>query len=166
MPTNAWWADQAAEGAQAVMNSSNRILSIDLVEAARRSEELQGLPAETLTRDARDYERFLLLAQEHVDVPLAPTRAIDRMWHLHMLHPRAYFADCTKLFGGILDHDGGFGSTPNEEPELFAAFHRTSELWEEMFGEPYTGAESIVKCTRNCVSRCKRACKSSPRSGL
>jgi hypothetical protein len=135
------------------------IVSVDLVRAALRSEELAGTPPDELERDQRDYERFLVLAVVHPDEPLAPTRGIDRMWHLHMLHPRAYVRDCERLFGDILDHDGGFGATPEEAPLLEAVFARTAELWRAAYGEPYCA--SGVKCSRNCVSRCRRACKTS-----
>lgn len=91
-------------------------------------------------------------------MPLAPTKRIDRMWHLHMLHPRAYVADCMKLYGEILDHDGGFGSTPEEEPVLREVFATTATLWQEKFGAPYVG--TVVACKRNCVSRCQRRCSS------
>ncbi|WP_437643950.1 hypothetical protein [Sorangium sp. So ce362] len=43
-----------------------------------------------------------------------------------MLHPKAYVADCMRLFGEILDHDGGFGGTCEEEPVLQAMFVRTA----------------------------------------
>lgn len=135
-----------------------RIVSVDLVAAAQRSEELSSIPRPELERDALDYERFLLLVREHPDQCVAPTKAIDRMWHLHMCHPRAYAADCVALFGEILDHDGGFGSTPEEEPILKATFKATARLWEAAYGVPYVGAPTA--CTRNCVSRCQRRCKS------
>lgn len=136
------------------------IISIDLVAAALRSEECVGLPPETLERDARDYERFLTLAKLHPAEPIAPTRAIDRMWHLHMLHPRAYHDDCMALFGELLDHDGGFGSTPEEAPMLAETFRRTAVLWETAFGVPYLRTDGAsVACKRNCVSRCQRRCK-------
>ena len=38
----------------------------------------------------------------HPDRRLAPTREIDHMWHLHMLHPRAYQDDCQRVFGSVL----------------------------------------------------------------
>jgi hypothetical protein len=142
------------------MNQS--IISVDLVASALRSEDLGTIPREVLARDAADYERFLLLAQRYPFEPLAPTRAIDRMWHLHMLHPRQYAADCDQLFGDLLDHNGGFGATPEEAPLLTAAFAKTSVLWKHEFGTEYTDDGSdIVACTRNCVSRCQRRCSSS-----
>ena len=134
-----------------------KMLSVNLVQAALRSEELRGIPLDELEADAKDYERFLLLVRDHPDEPVAPTRRIDRMWHLHMLHPKAYVADCTTLFGEILDHDGGFGAEPEEAPVLAAAFARTALLWESKYGTAYTGGR--VACKRNCVSRCQRRCK-------
>jgi hypothetical protein len=132
-------------------------ISIDLVRAALRSEEFRGVARETLELDARNYARFLMLAAVHPNTALAPTRAIDRMWHLHMLHPRAYVADCMRIFGDILDHDGGFGASSDEAPILARVFERTELLWRAAFGDSYRG--EATKCTRNCVSRCRRACK-------
>lgn len=135
-------------------------VSIDLLRAALRNEELQKQSPEALRQAIDDYTRFLALAQAHPDEPLAPTRAIDDIWHLHMQHPRAYLADCQRLFGDLLDHDGGFGASADEAPLLEQAFQRTADLWLKAFGRPYEG--SPIKCTRNCVSRCKRACKTAP----
>jgi hypothetical protein len=147
------------------MNQS--IISVDLVASALRSEDLGTIPREVLARDAADYERFLILAQRYPSEPLAPTRAIDRMWHLHMLHPRQYAADCDQLFGDLLDHDGGFGATPEEAPLLATAFAKTRALWKHEFGTEYIGdASDIVACTRNCVSRCQRRCSSYMHSNM
>lgn len=139
----------------------NSILSVDLVAAASRNEDLRDIPTDVIERDVRDYERFLALACANPTVPVAPTKAIDRIWHLHMLHPRAYIADTTAIFGEVLDHDGGFGSTPEEAPLLADCFARTARLWQATYGEPYSGAPRDVQvaCKRNCVSRCQRRCK-------
>ena len=137
---------------------ATNIISVDLVRAALRSEELASVPRSELEEDVRDYERLLLLVKDHPDLPIAPTKRIDRMWHLHMLNPRAYHADCMRLLGDILDHDGGFGATDEEAPILQERFRVTAALWEARFGEPYVG--SGVACTRNCVSRCQRRCSS------
>ena len=109
------------------------------------------------------------LAAKHPGRPLAPTRDIDEMWHLHMLRPRAYYQDCIRLFGKVLDHDGGFGKGEGELPALMSAFDQTAALWLSEYDEPYLVADaecnsrhsdSAEKCWHNCGSRCWHACKS------
>lgn len=139
-----------------------KIVTIDLVRAALRSEDFpKGLTIDEIRADADRYERFLRLHQLHPDRALAPTAAIDRMWHLHMLHPVAYARDCLAAFGHVLDHDGGFGADEVEAPVLEAIFAATAELWEAEYDEPYAdeGVYELVNCKRNCVSRCTRRCK-------
>jgi len=136
------------------------VVSIDLVRAAMRSEDFRdSLTLAELEEAEERYEKFLLLAKKHPERQLAPTRDIDLMWHLHMLHPRAYAADCYALFGDLLDHDGGFGSASDEVEPLKVAFAETAALWRDTYSEPYTG---MVKCTRRCKSFCQRACKTQP----
>lgn len=131
-------------------------LSLDLVAASYRSETIPARwTAARRERAALDYRRFLALAQAEPGAKLAPTKDIDLFWHLHMLHPVDYFRDCQRLFGAILDHDGGFGATAEEAPLLREAFDATAARWASAFGTAYGGA---VKCTRNCVSRCVRRC--------
>ena len=141
------------------------IISVDLIEAARRSEHFPSdWPTEKVQGALDSYERFLRLAAKHPDMTVAPTRDIDEMWHLHMLSPRAYYTDCMALMGRILDHDGGFGTEPEELPVLGGIFDRTAKLWEQEYGEPYVGdlppGEATVKCWHNCQSRCWNACSS------
>jgi len=142
---------------------ASTIITVDLVRAACRSDDFPKNISEAAIRvAARRYERFLLLVGKYPGRELAPARDIDSIWHLHMLHPRQYVADCYRLFGDILDHDGGFGADPAELPVLERIFHETAALWQEEYGEPYTigvSQVSMTKCKRNCVSRCKRACK-------
>lgn len=143
------------------MESQLSFVSVDLVRAAQRSEEyFKGADAAQIQTALERYTKFLQLAARHPDRRLAPTREIDHMWHLHMLHPRAYQNDCQRVFGSVLDHDGGFGTDPEELPALKQTFAETAALWEREFGEPYvpepgTGATS---CWHNCQSRCWHAC--------
>ncbi|MFO0782074.1 MAG: glycine-rich domain-containing protein-like [Phycisphaerales bacterium] len=137
-------------------------VSVDLVAAARRSEDgfFKNRREDETIEAAERYRKFLALIQRFPEEIVAPTKDIDEMWHLHMLHPVAYHRDCMANFGEIIDHDGGFGSSPEEIPVLLDHFKRTSVLWEREFGEPYAcGDLESAKCTRNCVSRCQRACK-------
>ncbi len=139
------------------------ICSIDLLRAARRSETVpKTWDDDAIAREIDRYFRFLTLAKENPGRPLAPTRGIDTIWHVHMLSPRAYNDDCVRMFGDILDHDGGFGSDPSELPELQATFCKTAELWQQRFGEEYVAKSEdprITNCWHDCQGRCWHACK-------
>jgi len=145
------------------------VISVDLIEAARRSESFPvEWPADKVQRARDRYERFLLLVAKNPGVAVAPTRDIDEMWHLHMLSPRAYYDDCQRLLGRILDHDGGFGREAAEVPLLRVTFERTAKLWEAEYGEPYLLAEpeynsshgSSHSCWHNCSGQCWHSCSS------
>lgn len=137
------------------------VFSVDLHEAARRSEsETSEWTPEKLDQSIERYQKFFALARSGQRI--APTRDIDMIWHLHMLAPLAYHNDCMSYLGQILDHDGGFGQTPEEAVVLSEVFSNTSQRWMEAFGEPYVAeACGETKCWHDCQGRCWHACKSS-----
>jgi len=54
------------------------------------------------------YKEFLALKKIHVDYAadkLSPSRAIDRMWHMHVLDTKRYAQDMQLLCGGFVHHD-------------------------------------------------------------
>ncbi|GJJ04687.1 hypothetical protein RugamoR64_52250 [Duganella rhizosphaerae] len=135
------------------MNDSIQLpeLSFDFVAAARTSTGiLAKLCADEVRTLAQRYQRFLALKAMHPTRAIAPTEIIDEMWHLHMLHPRAYHRDCMAFFGTILDHAPGFGSDAATRPALQRTFDRTAELWERTYGEPYSIAgqdfQNLIIC--------------------
>ena len=134
-------------------------LTVDLFRSARRNEDFPRLDDADLGEAIDRYVRFLILCAKHPNRPLSPTKDIDLVWHLHMLSPRGYVRDCEMIFGEVLDHDGGFGAG-DEEPELRRVFAETADLWALEYAEPYVGDScgNVVRCTRNCESRCKRKC--------
>jgi hypothetical protein len=143
-------------------------ISVDLVAAAHKSEDgfFSRLPDAEIVEAAARYEKFLTLVQRYPDTLVSPSRDIDEMWHLHMLHPVAYYHDCMTNFGEILDHDGGFGSASEEEwGELISIFEATAVLWQREFGEEYAPADARVKATKcakacaKCAVKCRTACK-------
>ena len=144
-----------------MMQYAEPLISIDLLESARRSD---SFPTDWDTDKVRSalhrYEHFLRLAAKNPGERLAPTRDIDEMWHLHMLSPKAYFSDCDRLLGRILDHNGGFGKEAAEVPELRRVFQRTAELWQREFGEPYVRGfgEGETSCWHACQGECWHAC--------
>lgn len=136
-------------------------ISVDIVAAARRSEgALASADEQEIQTAAIRYRKFLGLAAKYPDVELSPARDIDEVWHLHMLHPRAYFEDCKRIFGFILDHDGGFGKDSEQQyQELLGVFERTATLWNSEYAESYIsdGNDEVVKC----IIACRKACKKS-----
>lgn len=81
------------------------------------------------------YKKFLILAIHHPTQPLAPSIDIDEMWHLHMLNPRKYFADCIANFGYIIDHIGSFGFRSENRETWLRIYEDTQRAWHEYFGE-------------------------------
>lgn len=140
-------------------------LSVDLMEAARRSDDA---PSEWTDADRafslRRYRMWLGLKLRNPTTRLAPTKDIDVFWHLHMLSPVAYYRDCLRLFGKLLDHDGGFGKGPGELELLGRVHQHTAELFEATYGEPYAGAavgeaaDGLRNCWHDCQDRCWHAC--------
>ncbi|CAN0620189.1 conserved protein of unknown function [Burkholderia multivorans] len=144
-------------------------VSTDLIRAWERSDrKIEDWTQDKARQALLRYQRFLMLVAANPGIPHAPTRDIDEMWHLHMLAPKAYHEDCMRLFGEVLDHDGGFGKEENEKAELRVAFERTAQLWLEMYGEPYvTGSsDSMIDCWHDCQGRCWHACKSKAVDGM
>jgi len=145
---------------------ADAVISVDLLRAAGRSESFPKAWTDEKRRRALDrYEKFLRLAARYPDTRLAPCRDIDEFWHLHMLHPVAYARDCGRLFGALLDHDGGFGKAPDEEPVLISVWTETARLFKLEYREEYReandGAESgATNCWHDCQSRCWHECSS------
>lgn len=143
------------------------ILSVDLLEAASRSDDVpKDWSREQHERSLARYLKWLRLKQLHPHARLAPTRDIDVMWHLHMLAPVAYNRDCRQLFGRTLDHNGGFGKGAGELPQLQEVFTHTALMWEEAYGEPYREDGQYMRdgdmtdCWHDCSGRCWHACAS------
>ena len=139
-------------------------ISVDLVAASYRSDTFPSeWSLERRERGAERYTQWLALKQLHLRSPIAPTEEIDLFWHLHMLSPVAYVRDCQRLFGFVLDHDGGFGKEPAELPVLKEVFLQTAERWVAAFGVPYRddgldAQASVTSCWHDCSGRCWHAC--------
>lgn len=140
-------------------------ISVDLIAASERSDDFpQDWTREQRERSLQRYQKWLLLKVFYPKARLAPTRDIDLFWHLHMLSPVAYSRDCNRLFGQLLDHDGGFGKGPGELTRLQVVFTRTAELWESSYGEPYREDGKFMReaemtnCWHDCQDRCWHAC--------
>jgi hypothetical protein len=140
------------------------VISVDLVAASYRSDTFPtDWSRERRVSGVERYQRWLTLKQLAPKLPLAPTAEIDLFWHLHMLSPVAYFKDCKRLFGFILDHDGGFGKEAEELPVLQNVFIDTARRYEQAFGEAYRDdgqaiEAAMTNCWHDCDNRCWHAC--------
>jgi hypothetical protein len=140
------------------------LVTADLMTAFRKSDDAPKDWTEAQAQMAWErYRKFLRLAARMPGGRIAPTRDIDVFWHLHMLHPVAYYRDCQRLFGRIFDHDGGFGKGEGELPVLIGVFEETDKAWREAYGEPYLREQDLpeggaTNCWHDCQGHCWHDC--------
>ena len=115
------------------------VFSVDLIRAAKVSRgPLSELEQSQLVELEQRYRMYFQLKSKHRDLSFAPTGLIDEIWHLHMLHPKAYAVDCQNILGEILDHDPGFGhKDAHEHALLLNKFERTENLWIQEIGRAH-----------------------------
>jgi Glycine-rich domain-containing protein-like len=123
--------------------NKNLVFSVNLLLAITNSQdpELVNLNESQTLQSIADYQKFLELAKvaKH---SVVPTKRIDAVWHLHMLHPVAYHKDCMDFFGYILDHRPSDGTESNKKT-LEVNFQKTSQLWKKTFGVNYASNSAI-----------------------
>ena len=68
------------------------------------------------------------LSGDYLEAEISPPLDVHWIWHCHMLCPRAYTKDMTKILGKQLDHR--FPETREEEHKFRK---KAQELWEETF---------------------------------
>jgi uncharacterized protein (TIGR04222 family) len=106
---------------------------IDLVPGLMR---LHGWSREQTRAAIAEYRRFLLLACALGPPAVAPSEAVDAVWHAHLLHSRSYFEDfCPQALGWVLHHAPARG-TPGEAARLAEAYAQTLHAYETLFGPP------------------------------
>lgn len=142
------------------------LISADLISASYRSDDFpKEMSPERRAEACTRYAMWLNLKRLNPKSRLAPTREIDLFWHLHMLSPVAYYNDCIRTFGKIIDHDGGFGKGEGELPLLQRVFTKTAELWQSTYGVPYRDdgkwmhEQGMTNCWHDCQGRCWHDCK-------
>ena len=111
------------------------IKSLDLKYIVHRIVKQSNWDVTPAEEAVRKYKNFLLLHLLYQDFKVVPTRAIDLVWHEHILHTQKYMADCNQIFGAYFHH------TPTERPEEEGVDHsdfiETARLYEKQFREPY-----------------------------
>jgi hypothetical protein len=109
-----------------------------------------GEQALTLTQadwDIALYRMFLKLCAVYHGTSVVPTRAIDRVWHAHMLDTAKYRADCLLVFGRFLDHFPYAGLRGEADRVAWLTdFARTRTLFRDHFGVELGGEPGASVC--------------------
>lgn len=93
------------------------------------------------------YKRYLKLIVMRPDANVVPSRAIDEMWHTHILDTRAYMRDCDNIFGRYIHHIPYFGLEGEQSiKDLDNAYDASCLLFEEYFGESLVNAMRATCC--------------------
>lgn len=89
------------------------------------------------------YRCFLKLCAWHPEESIVPSKAIDEVWHAHILDTAKYAADCETVFGRFAHHFPYFGLRGGiDEATWRAAFGRTRELFRQHFGTDVPGRDA------------------------
>ncbi|QYA77702.1 glycine-rich domain-containing protein-like (plasmid) [Macrococcus psychrotolerans] len=111
------------------------IFSLNLVEACKLyGNYFENLSAEKIEEMVKEYKMFWRIIKKNPGMSFTPSKSIDQVWHLHMLHPQNYFADSKGYFNGILSHSAGFGKKEGELEKLKEYAKIRDELWFKEYG--------------------------------
>jgi hypothetical protein len=95
------------------------------------------------------YRQFLTLKLLYPRKSLVPTRAIDAVWHTHILDTAKYRDDCAQIFGRTLDHFPYLGLRGEEDRQAWReSANETRRLFQEHFGVDFSTTVSM--CNGGC----------------
>jgi len=100
--------------------------------SARLAQE-QNWTIQFAQRVIREYRKFLLLTTMQFVVP---AKAVDEVWHLHLIYTRSYWDElCKKVLRRKLHHSPGDGSSSGTN-NLQHKYIETLQLYLRFFGHP------------------------------
>ncbi len=113
-------------------------------------------------QDAELYRCFLRLCVLYPRATIVPSRAIDQVWHAHMLDTVKYRIDCDRVFGQPLDHFPYAGLRGEDDQRAWREdYSRTRELFREHFGVEIGADPAASACASHgdgadCCTGCVR----------
>lgn len=100
--------------------------------ATRLAQEQDWTPA-TVGKAIEEYRRFLFLCTE-AGHPCTPSKAVDEVWHTHLVFTRNYWHDlCRDTLGKELHHDPG-GGAAGESEKFIDQYGETLASYRRFFG--------------------------------
>jgi len=117
------------------------------------SDEGEGWDEDYTDTVVEEYRKFLLLTKLNPATPIVPSKAVDKVWHYHILDTQAYVEDCQKVFGKFLHHFPYWGMRGDDDyKDLQDSFARTLQVYEETIGPvPHALWKAAGRCP-NCGS--------------
>lgn len=88
------------------------------------------------------YKRFLILHAKYPGQKHVPNKAIDSMWHEHILNTRKYAADCENIFGEFMHHNPSYDE--KNQQKMQDVFTETNKYYRIEFGEDCTTMFGLV----------------------
>ena len=88
---------------------------------------------EDAARVIEEYKRFLYLTSLY-RAPRTPSIAVDKAWHVHLLHSESYDNMCKDILGFKLHHNPGMGEE-GEEERFRKQYEDTLSFYEKTFGD-------------------------------
>jgi hypothetical protein len=93
------------------------------------------------------YRGFLKLCVWYPEARIVPSKAIDEVWHTHILDTAKYGEDCEAVIGRLLHHYPYFGlGGPEDEAAWQDAYAHTRELFRHHFGIILSARQSSASC--------------------
>lgn len=107
----------------------------DVRSFSTRLAQEQGWTREFTLRAIDEYRKFVYLMAT-APFAVTPSKVVDEVWHLHLMHTRWYWHElCGGVVGRELHHDPSRGG-PSERAKFEHWYERTLTRYRESFGEP------------------------------
>jgi hypothetical protein len=102
------------------------------------------------------YRGFLKLCAWYPDLSFVPSKAVDQVWHAHILDTAKYADDTRAVFGRVLDHFPYLGMRgADDEAAWQDAFARTRDMFQRHFGCGLPGGQAMQSCSSSCqIGKC------------
>lgn len=138
------------------MNRSERLRRVDELDLEPIAYKLMypdagvtGMSLAAIDQDVALYRCFLKICVLHPERSIVPSKAIDDVWHTHLLDTAKYRTDCEFVFGRFIDHFPYAGLRGAEDRASWRGdFARTRQLFVKYFGVD-VGAEPAASVCRS-----------------
>lgn len=108
-----------------------------------------GVSLAAVEHDIALYRCFLKICLLNPEASIVPSKAIDEVWHAHLLDTSKYRADCDRVFGRFMDHFPYAGMRGADDRAAWREdFEQTRLLFKKDFGVEI-GAEPAASVCRN-----------------